>query len=86
MDPDGVPAGEGSLPRRGGHERLLRLQGHAEAGRVGQPGVPAEDGLPKPDLPEASVRQTGPAGRSPARPQTDQNRELKCILNKVQMA
>lgn len=64
MDPHDVSAGEGTLPRGGGHERLVRLQRHARAGRVRQPGVPEEDGLHGPDLPQTSVRQTDPAGKT----------------------
>lgn len=63
MDPHDVSTGEGSVPRGGGHERLVRVQRDAGAGGVGQPGVPEEDWLQRPDLPQASLRQTGPAGR-----------------------
>lgn len=62
MDPDDVAAGEGSVPRGGGHERLVRPQRVSGAGRGRQPGVPEEDGLQGPDLPPAPVRQTSPAG------------------------
>lgn len=65
MDPDDVSAGEGSLPRGGGHERLVHLQRVTGAGRVRQPGVPEEDGLHRPELPQTSVQPTDPAGTRP---------------------
>lgn len=65
MDSDDVPDGEGSLPRGGGHERLVRVQSNTETSRVRQPGVPEEDGLQRPELPPRSAGQTGSTGRSP---------------------
>lgn len=62
MDPDDVSAGEGSLPRGGGHERLVRLRRDSGAGRDRQPGVPEEDGLQRPELSETSVHPRDPAG------------------------
>ncbi len=63
MDSDDVSAGEGSLPRGSGHERLVRLQRDTETGRVRQPGVPEEDGLQQRDLTQTSLHQTDPTGR-----------------------
>lgn len=63
MDPDDVSAGKRSLPRSGGHERLVCLQRDAETGRVRQPGVPEEDGLRRRDLPQTPLHQTDPTGR-----------------------
>lgn len=62
VDPDDISVGEGPLPRGGGHERLVRLQRHPRTSRVRQPGVPEENGLRGPELPETSVRPTDPAG------------------------
>lgn len=62
MDPDDVTTCEGSLPRGGGHERLVHLQRDPGEGRVRQPGVPEEDGLRGPEVSERAVRQSGPAG------------------------
>lgn len=63
VDHDGVSAGEGSLPCSGGHEWLVHLQRHTGTGRVRQPGVPEEDQLQRPGLPQTSLHQTGPTGR-----------------------
>lgn len=69
VDADDVSAGEGFVLGGGGHERLVRLQHDAGTGRVRQPkpGVPEEDGLQRPGLPQTPVCQADLASKTQRR-------------------